>query len=266
MAIPLYPPARPRSFAELLDASLKIFRVSLPKCMPYATVAVLFEELSTLYDLSRGRMSGAYQVNNPVWVALYTAGSLLFLILWMALLVRQSAVASGRTPASRDLLDTIKQAPAITAISLIVGVVVALLIGPPLTLAEPYRSIVFGLMLVPALYISVALSLALPARMLAHKSIIQSLIYSLRLIHGNWWRVAVMYAVGITIVAAVSLFVAVMAAMILPDPSHADARTRAAMFAVALAIAALGLNFTTAIVLNVFGDLEARRTAAQTSS
>ncbi len=56
MSITLYPPARPRTFPELLDASLKIFRVSLPKCMPYATIAILFGELSTLYDLARGQL------------------------------------------------------------------------------------------------------------------------------------------------------------------------------------------------------------------
>ncbi|MHB1540290.1 MAG: hypothetical protein ACYCUE_10700 [Steroidobacteraceae bacterium] len=260
MSITLYPPARPRTFPELLDASLKIFRVSLPKCMPYATIAILFGELSTLYDLARGQLlTPRSAVNDPTWITLYCGGSVLFFVVWMALLLRQSAVAAGRPPGTRDLLEALKQAPAIVAISLIASLAVALLILPPLSLAEPYRSIVFGAMLVPAIYLSVALSLALPARMLTGKGVVQSLLYSLRLVHGNWWRAAVMYIAGAAIIAVVSLLVAVMAALVLPNPGHADADARAVLAAVALAVAAMGLNFYTAIVLSVFGDLELRR-------
>ena len=260
MSITIYPPARPRTFAELLDASLKIFRVSLPKCMPYATIAILFGELSTLYDLARGQLlTPRSAMDDPVWLTLYCGGSVLFFVIWMALLLRQSAVAAGRPAGSRDLLDARRQAPAIVAISLIASITVAVLIVPPLTLAEPYRSIAFGAMLVPAIYLSVALSLALPTRMLTGKGVLQSLLYSLRLIRGNWWRAAVMYIVAAAIIAAVSLFVAVMAAMVLPNPSHADAGARAMLVAVALAVAAMGLNFYTAILLSVFGDLEVRR-------
>ena len=263
MAITLYPPARPRTLAELLDASLKIFRVSLPKCMPYATAAILLDQLSALYDLSRGYMPtlSTRDTSNPVWVTLYCAGSVLFLIPWMAMLVRQSTLAAGRSSGATDLLAALKQTPAITAIFLIGSAVIGLLIAPPLALAEPYRSIGVGLMLLPAIYLSIALSLALPARMLARKGVLQSLLYSLRLIHGNWWRAAAMYIIGASIIAAVYLFVAVMTAMILPDAGRAEAASRAVMTAVVLAIGAMGLNLYTAILLTVFGDLEARHAA-----
>src|SRR6185437_13022432 len=46
---------KPRSFGELLDAVLQIFRLSLLKCLPYATIAIIAGQLSTLYYLSRGR-------------------------------------------------------------------------------------------------------------------------------------------------------------------------------------------------------------------
>ena len=259
MAITLYPPARPRSLAELLDASLKIFRATLPKCLPYASMAILFGQLSTLYDLSRGQMPEPRDMNNPVWVTLYTVGSLLFFILWMAMLLRQSAVASGRTPGSTDLLDALKQTPAILAICLIVSAVILVLIAPPLTLAEPYRSIGFGLMLLPAIYLSVGLSLALPARMLTGKGVLASILYSLRLIRGHWWRTAALYIIAIAIIAAAYFFTAVMVAMILPDAGRAEAIGRAVMAAVVLAVGAMGLIFYTAVLLSVFGDLELRQ-------
>ncbi len=121
MATTLYPPARPRTFAELLDASLKIFRITLPKCLPYASMAILFGQLSTLYDLARGQLPAPRDLNDPVWVTLYTVGSLLFVVLWMAMLLRQASVAAGRPPGVSDLLEALKQTPAIAAICLIVG-------------------------------------------------------------------------------------------------------------------------------------------------
>ncbi len=261
MAITLYPPTRPRTLAELLDASVKIFRVTLPKCLPYASMAILFGQLSTLYDLARGQMPAPRDMNNPVWITLYTAGSILFFILWMAMLLRQAAVAAGRPPGASDLLDALKQAPAILAICLIGSTVILLLIAPPLTLAEPYRSIGFGVMLLPAIYISIGLSLALPARMLTHKSVMQSILYSLRLIRGNWWRSAALYVIAVAIIAAGYLFTAVMVAMILPGAGRAEAAARAGMTAVVLAVGAMGLIFYTAILLSLFGDLELRQVA-----
>ncbi len=259
MAITLYPPARPRTLAELLDASLKIFRITVPKCLPYASMAILFGQLSTLYDLSRGRFPAPGDLNDPVWVTLYTVGSLLFVILWMAMLLRQSAIAAGRPPAATDLLDALRQAPAIAAICLVGSALILVLIAPPLTLIEPYRSVGFGLMLLPAIYISVALSLALPARMLTHKGVLQSLLYSLRLIQGHWWRTVLLYLIGFGIIFAVYLFTAVIVAMILPNAGRAAAAAHAVMTAVVLAVGAMGLIFYTAILLSVFSDLELRQ-------
>jgi hypothetical protein len=266
MTITLYPPARPRTFKELLEASLKIFRLSLPKCMPYATVAIVLGELSTLYDLSRNRMPNAHSVNDPVWLALYVGGSLLFFVAWMALLLRQSTVAAGRPPDSREWLDSLRQAPAIIAISLLTSLLVALLIIPSLTLPEPYRSIGFGVMLVPAIYLSVALSLALPARMLTGKSVTQSLYYSLHLIHGNWWRTALLYIVAGAIIASAFVFAMLATGLLFPHTAgHTSPEARAVTVAVVLAVAAMGLNFYTAMLLSVFSDLELRRYARGSS-
>lgn len=262
MAITLYPPARPRTLAELLDASVKIFRISLPKCMPYASMAFLFGQLSTLYDFSRGQVwPTPRDMNDPLWVTLYIGGSVLFFMLWMATLLRQSAVAAGRPPGATDLIDALRQTPAVIAINLIGSALILILITPPLTLIEPYRSIGFGLMLLPAIYIAIALTLALPARMLTHKSVLQSLLYSLRLMRGNWWRAVALYAITFAIIVAVWLFMAVLLAMVLPDAGRGDAAARAIMAAIVLAVGAMALVFFTAILLSLFGDLELREAA-----
>ncbi len=255
----LYPPTRPRTLAELLETSVQIFRVSLLKCLPYATLAILAGQLATFYELARGHLPTALDVNDPVWVTLYSAGALLAVILWMATLLRQSLVAAGRPASHADLLDVLRNAPAIAAISLLTGAAVAVLILPLLALAEPYRTVGIAVMLVPAAYLFVALSFSLPARILAHKGVLQSLVYSLDLIRGNWWRAAAMYAVGLSIITVFYLLVAIAAAMVLPDAGSAMALERAVTTTAVLAVGAVGLTFYTAITLTVFADLEIRK-------
>lgn len=262
MAITLYPPTRPRSLAELLDSSLKIFRATLPKCMPYGSLAILLLQLPTLYELSRGRMPplipSAAQMRDPVWITLYTVGYLLFCILWMATLVRQAAVATGRTAGPADLLDALKQTPAIVAIILLGNLLILALLSWPLSLIEPYRSALFAVMLLASIYALVAFSLALPTRMLTRKGVLQSLAYSLQLVRGNWWRTAALYAIAASIIVSVLFFAEVMAALIVPHASSQPI-TRALIAAVMLALLAMGGIFFTAILLNTLSDLELRQ-------
>ena len=179
----------------------------------------------------------------------------------MALLRRQSGIAAGRpVTGSADLLDTLKRAPAIAAISLLGGAAVSVLILPALALAPPYRTAGIAVMLAPAIYITIALSLALPALVLARKGVLGSLAYSFRLVRGNWWRVAFIYIVGIAVVWTLCSLVATIGAVALSDNGAADtAIARAITSAAVLAVAAIGLTFYSALTLALFGDLEVRR-------
>lgn len=260
----LYPPLKPRTFAELLDAVLQIFRLSLLKCLPYATLAIIAGQLSTLYYLSRGRLP-VLDSNDPVGVTLYGVGTLIAVILWMAMLLRQSGIAAGRpVTGSADLLDTLKRAPAIAAIALLAGAAVAVFMLPALALAPPYRTAGIAVMLAPAIYVAIALSFALPALMLARKGVLASLAYSFRLVRGNWWRVALTYVVGMTVVWTLCVLVATVAAVALGS-NGADIATddaalaRAVTSAAILAVAAVGLTFYSALTLALFGDLQVRR-------
>src|ERR1700686_993304 len=51
----LYPPPRPQSVGEILDSAFRIFRATLLKCLPYATVAVIASQLPNIYYLATGR-------------------------------------------------------------------------------------------------------------------------------------------------------------------------------------------------------------------
>lgn len=260
----LYPPLKPRSFAELLDAVLQIFRLSLLKCLPYATLAMVAGQLWDLYYRSRGRPP-VLDANDPVGVTLYGLGTLIFVMLSMTILLRQSAIAAGRPiTGSADLLDTLKRAPAIVALTLLAGLPVAIFVLPALALAPAYRLAGVIVMLAPAIYIAVALSFALPALMLARQGVFASLAYSFRLVRGNWWRVAAIYGVGLGVILTLGALVTTITAMGLAD-NGADigaddaALARAISSAATLAVFAVGLTFYSALTLALFGDLEVRR-------
>ncbi|MGH8316438.1 MAG: glycerophosphoryl diester phosphodiesterase membrane domain-containing protein [Steroidobacteraceae bacterium] len=255
----LYPPLKPRSLGELLDAVLQIFRLSLLKCLPYATLAIIAGQLSNLYYLSRGRQP-VLESNDPVGVALYGLGTLVAVILWTALLLRQSCIAAGRPVAgSTDLLDALRRAPAIAAIALLAGAAVAVFMLPALALAPPYRNAGIALMLAPAIYFGIALSFSLPSLVLARKGVLASLAYSFKLVRGNWWRVTSIYLIGAAAISTLIFLVATMAAVALSDDGTADAITRAVTSAAALAVTAIGLTLYSALTLALFGDLEVRR-------
>ena len=256
----LYPPLKPRTFAELLDAVLQIFRLSLLKCLPYATLAIIAGQLWTLYYMWRGRQP-VLDSNDPVGVAFYGVGTLIFVMLWVTILLRQSAIAAGRpVTGAADLLDTLKRAPAIVAIALLVSAAVAVFMVPALALAPAYRTAGIAVMLAPAFYVSIALSFALPALVLARKGVLASLAYSFRLVRGNWWRVAGTYAVGIAVILSLWVLVAAIATMALSDNGADNAAvTRAISSAAVLAVFAVGLTFYSALTLALFGDLEVRR-------
>ena len=260
----LYPPLKPRSFGELLDAVLQIFRLSLLKCLPYATLAIIAGQLSALYYLSRGRPP-VLDSNDPIGVTLYGVGSLIAVILWMAMLLRQSCIAAGRPASgSAHLLDTLKRAPAIAAIALLAGAAVAVFLLPALALAPRYRTAGMAVMLAPAIYVAITLSLALPALVLARKGVLASLAYSFRLVRGNWWRVAVLYIVGLAVIWTLCVLVATIAAMALSDNGADDAAiTRAITAAAVLAVLAIGLTFYSALTLALFGDLEVRKATSR---
>src|SRR6185437_10097816 len=128
-----------------------------------------------LYYLSRGRVP-ILDANDPIAVALYGVGTLVFFMLSMTILLRQSAIAAGRPVTGlADLLDTLKRAPAIVALLLLAGTPAAVFMLPAFALAPPYRTAGILLMLAPVIYIGIALSFALPALTLARKGVLASL-------------------------------------------------------------------------------------------
>jgi hypothetical protein len=115
---------------------------------------------------------------------------------------------------------------------------------------------------IPVLYVSMPLSLTPVALLIEGRKAWDSVRYSFHLLWGSWWRIAIVYTVTFLAILAF-YFVATIAAGVLAfSLSGANLVAMSASAAVVyVALGAIGLPFSTATMLAMFGELKVRREA-----
>jgi len=97
-----YPPQRQLSVGEVLDLSFRIYRVTLVRCLLYATCGVIGGQLAGIYALLKGRTLGRgegavegmlAQLRDSTFVSLYVFGLLLTLIIAAVVVLCYALVA-----------------------------------------------------------------------------------------------------------------------------------------------------------------------------
>jgi hypothetical protein len=244
----LYPPARPQLISEVLDTAFKIFSVSLLKTLPYGMLITLAGQVVNIYNLVTGRLVRRVFPQDATGWVLYAVGVVLTLTLWAALVLRQRAIAAGAPVAMpAELALALRRVPALVALTLlnmlVVGVGVVLLV-------------------IPGLYLLVALWMALPLLILEGSGPIAAMQSSLRLVRGNWWRAFAMLLVMIAIYfvfIVLGIFIVAMAVQLERGADIAVVTATSTVFAISLG-AFIGPLFA-AVMLAVLGDLQVRRAA-----
>jgi hypothetical protein len=260
MSLALYPPDRPLSIAEVLDLAVQIFKATAVRCIPYGICAVTFEQFPNIYDLSRGAVRQPFGGGRPIWLALFLAGTLLALVAWSALLLRQRAIIE-HTPTSfkSELIETMRRLPLFVLVTLLFLIVT---VGPlNLLLVVPSQYHVWlGIPLfMLGGFLAILLSCAWPAMMLSGQGPLGALRQSVRLVWGHWWRVAAVYGAGAAAVLVLAILVGFLIALVVPT-LVADIPVMMAVFTVlANGMVAVVAPFVGALLLAVFGDLRVRK-------
>jgi hypothetical protein len=248
----LYPPPRPQSVGEILDSAFRIFRATLLKCLPYATIAVIASQLPNIYYLATGRgvllRSLATQARDPVWWALYALGYLIAVVLWNAVLLRQYAIATGHPVATgAELATALRRVPAVV----LFWILTTLAVG------------VWLLLLVPACCVGVALSCGWTVLIVTGKGAVASMSHSWRLTSGSWWRLTLIYSVALVLLLVLYVLSGVIGAVLAVLLAHGDiAVITAATTVLVIILSAVGTPFYWALALAVLGDLTVRREGA----
>src|SRR5215469_13492977 len=201
----LYPPQRPQEIGEVLDSAFVIFKVTLLKCLPYGLLAMVASQLQSIYDVATGKPLGSRDL---AWWSCFGLGSLGMIALWSAVVLRQRAVLEGRqTVAARDLAEAVRLLPS----------VVAALI--PAFLAS---AVGFVLLVIPGIYVLLAVPFVGLAVLLGGRGPLQALAEGRRLISGNALRVFTIFSVGISMVLVFDILMFTLVAVLLQFAGTGD--------------------------------------------
>jgi Membrane domain of glycerophosphoryl diester phosphodiesterase len=245
MSTQLYPPRRAQSIPEVLDTTFKLFSISLVKVLPYGMLGTLAGQLGNIYNLTTGRPARQFLPRDPTaWLVLAISVAL-SMALWAAMLLRQRAISQG-TPVSMqaELRRVARRLPAL--LGFLVLQLIAVGAG-------------FVLLIIPGVYIGVALSMTVPALVLEDEALIEAMKLSLRLMKDNWWRTFATFLVTFIIVCVFYLLGGIFAAIVTQFERGADvAIVTATSTVVVISLGAVSSPFFAAMTLAVFGNLQTR--------
>ena len=255
-----YPPTRPLSIGEVLDLAVQIFKATVIRCLAYGICAVTFEQLPNMYDLGSGNSHQPYGGGRPMWVALFLVGTVLALMAWSALLLRQRAIIEHTaTNFKVELGLTLRRLPVFVLATLLFLVAVGGGFAALLVVPAGYHAWARVASTLLGVYLAILLSCTWPAVLLAGRSPWGALRQSARLVRGNWWRVAAIYGVGAAGVLVLAMLAGILIALVVPT-LVADLPVMMAVFTVlGNATIALVAPFVSALLLAVFGELRVRK-------
>jgi hypothetical protein len=244
MAGHFFPLPRPLSIGEVLDSGFRLFRGTLLACLPYAALAVLAGQLPNIYFLAIG--VNPDPAGAPQWWALYAIGFVLTLWLWSIVIVRQHAMGAGDEArrrgaageAARRLLPSLGL---VLAYGVLVGIGLVLLV-------------------VPGLYLFVALCFAWPVLLIERGGIGESLGASLRLIRGHWWRTSIIFTAAFAALIVFYVLAGMIGVIVAAISGGADFAVLTAVTTVmVIVLGAFGGPFYFALLLAAYEDLKLRK-------
>lgn len=162
--------------SEVLQSGARLFKDSLPRCLPLALLAVVVGQLPSAYDALRGEAATLASPKDAAWWAIVVASGLVNLWLWNLLMLVQRAFVRGDATALRAF--------AVEALRRVLPV-----LG---LLACSLALIGLGLVLLvlPGIYLLVALCAAYPVLLEGRLSVPGAIDHALQLVRGHWWRSA----------------------------------------------------------------------------
>jgi Membrane domain of glycerophosphoryl diester phosphodiesterase len=287
----LYPPTRPQSVGEVLDAAFRIYSATLLKCLPYTFTSVILGQTLSIYDVLHGRamtaaaLGGAAQMPRMpglTWWILFLILVVIDTMFANAVFLRQYALATGRAASMpTELRRSLRRVPGVLLIGLVIGLAflgtlipVVLLLsagGAALGLnrgATASAGLGIGLvvilaMLVAGSWVLIRWVCSVPIYLLTERGPIASMSHSWELTSGQFWRLSVIYSVGVVLLLVFYSLASIVGGVTALWLGRGDVLIVLAVTTAVIALlAALFTPFYHALILAVFGDLAARREGA----
>ena len=275
-----YPPAKAQTLGEVLKTGGQIFRLSLGATLPYGLIVAVCGDLANLRNLSLGLPLQSFDSTDPVWWAWNVAGTILALLFFGALILRQKALAAGE---AGNVMAEMRQGAVLLSrliVCMALSTVAVCLALVPFAMALPMTglnptltnlaAVNVGMLLlliplsVPAAWLSLGLLFAPLALVVRKLGPIEAMRFSFRLLRGNWWRTSVLSAALIAILLLMLLLAAILAGAAVLVAGVSDMKLVATL-AIPLGIVcgAIMVPWCGALMLAMMGDLMVRQEEAR---
>lgn len=173
-------PTSPQSIGGVLDAGFSLYRHSLKQTFAFAAIGALASAPVSRMMQGAAGPGAMPAVGAGAGVSALVA-MLISVLIFAALIARIYAVQNGRQLAAADAL-TIGARRMLPLIG--VGILYAVAVG-----------IGMLLLVIPGIYVMIALGFAMFATVVHSRGVIDSFKYSLALVRGRWWRTAVLLTI-----------------------------------------------------------------------
>ena len=91
-------PPQSAEVGEIMDAAMRVFRATLPKCLPLAMLSILAAQLAALYSLASGGSPDLLKPHDATFWTLFVIGFVAWQLLAAVIMLRQRALMAGRVP------------------------------------------------------------------------------------------------------------------------------------------------------------------------
>jgi hypothetical protein len=229
-------PPRTASVSELLDAASRIWRATLPKCLPLAMIAIVAADAPMFYYAATGQPvpNPRELPKDPVAWLWYAAAVVGYLYLGSVAILRQrDLVRSGQSALDAALRLALVRLPTLLA-----------------AMVLSYLAVVAGtiLLVLPGIYIGVCVFVVWYVVLFDAPNPWRAVLRSVQLVQPLWWKYCASILIGLAVmlisVIGASIVAALLVGVLLPSGSAIGHAVAAAL---GIGFMGAGLLFITAL-------------------
>jgi hypothetical protein len=235
------PPVRGANVSEWLERAGQLFRVSLLKCLPLATIAVLCSDVPLLYWIASGHdLTRAPPADSRYWT-LYLFAAAVALYVLSAVMLQQRSVALGATfEAGAALREAGRRFPMLL-----------------LTWVLAWVSLVAGffLLILPGIFLLVCYLVLMPVVLFERQNPYMALVRCVLLVRPHWWKMLAALLIALLVVLVGVIAVAAVLDVLAALLAGQGPAFQAIVAAGSVAIGAVALSFLSALALTLHSAL-----------
>lgn len=235
------PPVRDANVGEWLERAVQLFRVTLPKCLPLATLAVLCSDVPNLYWIATGHTLAQGLPTEATYWVLNLIAAALALYIASAVMLQQRSIALGVAFSSGTALAAAARRLPVLLLSWVLAQL-SLVVG-------------FSLLILPGVFLLVCYLVLLPVVLFERHNPYLALVRCVLLVRAHWWKMLAALVIALVVVLAGVLLVAAALNIFATLLAGEGPAVNAIVAAGSVAVGAVALALLLALMLTLHSAL-----------